>query len=88
MAGGVEQMGDGQHRIQPVGQLMGRGDTVGDLGQGDLLFRPGDAGGHGGLADQERAGDLGGGQPAHQPQGQGDLGLGGERGMAAGEEQP
>src|SRR5215831_18537421 len=68
--GGEDQVHYVQHAGQPLRQLVGAGNPVGDAGGGDLLLGPGDPGSHGRLAGQERAGDLGGGQPAQQPQGE------------------
>ncbi|GAA3115681.1 hypothetical protein GCM10020254_72950 [Streptomyces goshikiensis] len=68
--------------VRPVRDLEGHPG----LGQGPL--RPDDALGDGGLGDEERAGDLLGGEPAHQAQRQCDPGVGGQDGMAGGEDQP
>ena len=90
-AGGValveDQVDDGQHGPEPVGQVGLVRDPVGDPGVADLALGPDQPLGHGRLGHQEGAGDLGGGEPAQQPQGQRDLGAGGERRVAAGEDQ-
>src|SRR5215468_9629284 len=59
--GGEDQVHHVQHCGEPVRQLVGAGDAVGDARGGDLLLGAGDPGGHGRLAGQERVGDLGGG---------------------------
>jgi hypothetical protein len=86
--GGKDQVHHIQHGGQPLRQLAGAGDPVGDAGGGDLLLGTGDPGGHGRLAGQERVRDLGGSQPAQQPQSERDPRVHGERGVAAGEDQP
>ena len=53
----------------------------------DLALGPDQALGHGGLGHQEGPGDLGGLEPAEQAQGQRHLGGGGQRRVAAGEDQ-
>jgi hypothetical protein len=53
----------------------------------DLALGAYQALGHRRLADQERAGDLVGAQAAERPQGERDLRVGGERRMAAGEDE-
>src|SRR6202035_2720833 len=63
------------------------GQAVGNPRVADLAFGPDEPLGHGGFGHQEGAGDLGGGEPAQEPERQGDLGAGGERGVAAGEDQ-
>ena len=87
MAGRVEQVDHGEHRVQPVRQLGRAGHAVRDPGGGDLLLGPGDPGRHGRLGHQERLRDLSRGQAAHQPQRQRHLCLPGQGGMAAGEYQ-
>jgi hypothetical protein len=82
-----DQVDDRQHGIQPVGQqVLGR-HPEGDPGGLDLALGPHQPLGHGRLGDQEGAGDLAGGQAAERPQGEGDLRLGGQRGVAAGEDE-
>jgi hypothetical protein len=66
--------------------VVGR-DAVRDAGVGDLSFGAGDALGDGGLGDEEGRRDLGGGEAADGAEREGDLGLFGERGVAAGEDE-
>ena len=87
MPSGENQMDDGQHRIDPRGQLFRWRDSVGNAGGRDLVFGAGDPSRHRGLADQERARDLSRRQPAQQPQGQGNLACLRERWVATGEHQ-
>ena len=74
--------------MQPVGQLGGARDAVGRVVVAQLALGPHDPLGERRLGDEEGAGDLGGVEPAEQPQRERDLGVGGERGMAAQEHQP
>ena len=78
---------DREHRREPVGELVVLGHAVGDVGGLDLLLGPHDALGHGRLGHEEGPGDLGGLQPGDQPQREGHLHLGGEGGVAAGEDE-
>ena len=82
------QVHDGEHGSEPVGQLGVRRDSVGDLGGADLVLRSDQPLGHGRLRDQEGPGDLGGLQPGDEPQRQRHLRVGGERRMAAREDEP
>jgi hypothetical protein len=82
-----DQVDDGQHGPEAVGELGLAGDPVGDPGVADLALGPDQPLGHGRLGHQEGAGDLGRGEPAQQPQRQGHLGAGAERRVAAGEDQ-
>ena len=85
---GEDQVEHGQHAGQPVRQLgIGR-HPVRDRRGGDLLLRPGDPRRHRRLRHHEGAGDLRRGQAAEQPERQRDPRLGGERRVAAGEQQP
>ena len=86
--GAEQQVHHGQDGVHSLGQLVGRRDAVRDAGDRDLLLRPGDPGGHGGLADQEGTGDLGRGQAAHQPQGERHLCRPVECWVTAGHDQP
>ena len=79
---------DGEHRRQPVGQLVRVGHAVGDSGAGDLALRAADALADRRLGQQEHAGDLGRRQPADRAQGEGDLRLARERRVTAREQQP
>jgi hypothetical protein len=85
---GVEQVDDGQHRINPFGQFGARRHGIGNAGGGDLLLGAGQARRHRGLGDEESLGDVRRRQAAYEAQRQGDLrGLGQGR-VAAGEDQP
>ncbi len=88
VAGGEDQVYDVEDGADPLGELVRRRHPVRDPGGDDLLLGPGDPRGHRGLLHQERAGHLGRGQTAHQPQRQGDLGVPGQGGVAAGEDEP
>ena len=82
-----DEVDDGEHRPQPVGQLGVDGHAVGDVGGPDLVLGPHEPLGHRRLGDEEGPGDLGGLQPGDQPQRQRHLGAGGQGGVAAGEDQ-
>ena len=69
----VDQVGDGQHGAQPVGQLSVIGHAVGDVGVADLALGAHEALGHRRLRHQEGAGDLARLQTADQAQREGDL---------------
>ena len=81
MALGEDQVDHGEHGPQPVGQLGGAGDPVGDVVGLDLLLGPDDPLGHRGLGHQERLGDLGGLEAGDEPEREGDVRL---RGRAPG----
>ncbi len=83
-----DQVDHGEHPVEARRQVGRRGHPEGDVGVLDLLLRAGDPLRHRGLGDQERLGDLEDGQPAEETQGQRHPGLGCERGVAAGEDQP
>ena len=85
---GEQQVDHAEDRVQPGGQLRRAGHPVGDPGGGDLLLRPGQAGGHRGLGHQEGPGDVAGRDAAHQPQGEGHLRLPGQCRVTAHEDQP
>jgi hypothetical protein len=84
----VDQVDHREHGPQPVRQLVVARHPVRDPGELDLSLGPDQALGHGRFGDQEGAGHLVGAEPAEQPQGQRDLGFGGQRRMATGEDQP
>ena len=77
-----------QHRGQPLGQLLGRGHLVGDVGVADLRLGPDQPLRHRRLGGEEGAGDLGRGEAAERAQGQRDARLRPQRRVAAGEDQP
>ena len=85
---GVDEVDRGQHGVEPVGQLGGGRDAVGGVVVAQLAFGAHDPLGERGLGDEKGAGDLGGVEPAEEAQRERDLGVGGERGMAAQEHQP
>ena len=84
---GVEQMNDRQDSVHALGQVVVRRNDVRYVRRDDLLLGPGEAGGHGGLGDQERVRDVGRRHAADEPQRQGDLALGGQGRVATREDQ-
>ena len=82
-----DQVDGGEHRGQPVRQLVLLGHAVGDPGVGDLALRAHQPLRHRGLGDEERARDLRHRQAAERAQRQRHPRLGGERRVAAGEHQ-
>ena len=85
--GVVDEVDDGQHRAQAVGQLVILRHAVGDPGGLDLALGAHEALRHRRLGDEEGARDLLGRQPAEQAQGERHLRLRGERRVAAGEDE-
>ena len=83
-----DQVDGGEHRRQPVRQLLLLGHAVGDAGVGDLALGAHEPLRHRGLGHEERARDLRHRQAAERPQRQRHARLGGERRVAAGEHQP
>ncbi len=83
-----DQVHDGQHGAEAGVKVRRAGDPIRDLRVADLPFRPDESLGHRRLRDEEGARDLRGGEPSEQPQRQSDLRAGGERGVAAGEDEP
>ncbi len=77
-----------QHPGQPLADVALRRHAIGDVRGLDLGLGTGDPLRHRRLLHEERAGDLGDGEPADQPQRQGNSCFRGERGVAAGEDQP
>ena len=77
-----------EHGGEAPGQLPGLGHRIRQPPHADLLLGADDALGDGRLRQEEGARDLAGGQPADEAQGQRHLALRGQRGMAAGEDQP
>jgi hypothetical protein len=86
--GGEQQVDDGEHRVDALRQRCRRRHLVRDAGRRDLLLGAGDAGRHGGLADEERTCHLRRRESAQQPQRQGHLRALRQGGMAAREDQP
>ena len=82
-----DQVDDGQHRPEPLGQQVVGRDAERDPGRPDLPLRPHEPLGHRRLGDEERARDLVGREPAEGSQRERHLRLGRERGMAAREDQ-
>ena len=87
-AGVVDEVDNGEHGPQPLGQLVLRWHPVGDVGDLDLAFGADQTLGHGRLGDEEGPRHLIGAQPAEQPQRERHLRLKGQSRMAAGEDQP
>jgi hypothetical protein len=83
-----DQVEDGEHGAQPVGQLVVGRHREGDTGPSDLALGPHETLLHGAFAGQEGAGHLRGREPAEHAQREGHARLGRERRVAAGEEQP
>ncbi len=81
------EIDDGQDRTQAVRQLVGLRYAVGDVGPADLGFGPHQSLRHGRFWYQECRSDLGGGEATEEAQRQGDLHVGGERRVAAGEDE-
>jgi hypothetical protein len=82
-----DQVDDGEHRGDAVGQQIVRRHPERDPGVPDLRLRADQPLRHRRLRDEERARDLLGGQAAQRPQRERHLRLGGERRVAAGEDQ-
>jgi hypothetical protein len=77
-----------QHRAQPVRQMVVLRNLVADARRLDLALGPHEPLLHRRLTREEGARHLRSGEPAQGSQGERDARLGGERGVAAGEEQP
>jgi hypothetical protein len=82
-----DQVHDRDHGAQPLRQQMVGWHPERDPGGLDLALGPDQPLGHRRLSDQEGVRDLSGAQAAERPQGEGDLSVGGERRMAAGEDE-
>jgi hypothetical protein len=82
-----DEIDDGHHRLESLGQVRLIRDAVGDAGSADLLLGPHQALGHRRRRDQEGAGDLLGGEASQRAQGQRHLRLQRQRRVAAGEDQ-
>jgi hypothetical protein len=82
-----DQVDDRQHRSEPLGQQVVVRHGEGDAGVPDLALRAREAALHGLFGNEEGAGDLLGAQTTERTEGQSDLGLEGERRVAAGEDQ-
>jgi hypothetical protein len=83
-----DEIHDGEHRLQPRVEDLRRRDGIGDLCIADLALSPYEPLRHRGERDEERPGDLLGREPTDRSQCESDLGLSGQRRMAAGEHQP
>ncbi len=83
----VDQVDDGQHRVEAVRKQGRAGNRERDPGRLDLGLGAGQAPLHGLLGDQERPGDIGGLQAAEGPQRERHLSLQRQRRVAAGEDQ-
>ena len=88
VAGGEGEVDDGRDDVEPLVEPRGGGGREGDAGGRQPLLGAGQPGGHGRLLDEQEAADLGGGEADDEAQGQGDAVVGGDRGVAAGEDQP
>jgi hypothetical protein len=86
--GVVDQVDDGQHGAEAVGQLGRLRHAVGDLGGLDLVLGADETTRHRWLCHQERSCDLLGRQAAKQPQSERHLRLRGQSRVAAGEDEP
>jgi hypothetical protein len=84
---GEHEVDDGHHRLEPLGQLIGRWDAVRNARERDLLLRAHEALRHRGHRDEERARDLLRGEPREGAQRQRDLRLDAERRVAAREDE-
>jgi hypothetical protein len=82
-----DQIDHGQHRREPIGEQVGRGDAERDAGGLDLVLGADQPLRHRRLRDEEGAGDLLGGETAERSERESHLGLERERRMTAGEEQ-
>ena len=81
------QIDDAQHRVEALGQFLPRRHLIGNLRVANLRFRAHDPLRERRSRCEEGVRDLFGAQPADFAQGQCDLRVGGQRGMAAGENQ-
>ena len=81
-----DQVDDGEHGGQPVGQQVVGRHPEGDPGRLDLALGAHQPLRHRRLGDEEGARDLGRGEAPERAQGERDLRLGGERWVAAGED--
>ena len=88
MALGEEQVHGGEHRREPVGQLVGRWHLVGDGLVGQPALGPHQPLRHRCFRDQEESSDLGRRQTAERPQREGHAALDRQRRVARGEDQP
>jgi hypothetical protein len=82
-----DEVDDGEHRGQAIGQVGVLGHAVRDVCRCDLALGPHEALGHRRLGDEEAARDLGRRQAAERAQRQRDARLHGERRVTAGEDQ-
>ena len=82
-----DQVDDREHGGEPLGQQVVGRHPERDAGGLDLALGPHQSLRHRRLGHQEGAGDLVGGQAAERPQRERDLGVDGERRVAAGEDQ-
>ena len=82
-----DEVDDGEHRSESVGQVGVVRYPVRDVGGPDLALGAHEALGHRRLGDQQGPGDLRGLQPGDEPQCQCDLRLGTERRVATREDQ-
>ena len=82
-----DQVDDREHGGDAVGQQVVGRHPERDAGRADLVLGPDQALGHGLLGHEERTRDLRRGQAAQRAQGQRHLGVGGQRRVAAGEDE-
>ena len=82
-----DEVEDGEHRAQPLRQQVVGRDAEGDAGVADLPLRADEPLRHRRLGDEERVRDLRRRQAGDLPQRQRDPRLGGERRVAAGEDE-
>ena len=82
-----DEVDDPEHAGEPLADVAGRGQPVGNVCRLDLRLGTGDPSRHRGLLHQKGAGDLRDGEAAEQAQGQRHPDLHRECGVAAGEDQ-
>ena len=83
-----DQINHLQYGVEPFVELLPFRHLIGNAGLADLVLGAHDALRHGRRGHQIGAGDFLGGEVAHFPQGQRHPGVGGQRRVAAGEDQP
>ena len=82
-----DQVQHGQHGIQATRELVSLRYLIGDPCLADLVLRPHDALRECGWRNEKAVSDLFGREPTQCPHGECDLGVGRQRGMAAGEDE-
>ena len=82
-----DQVNDGEDGVEPLGHVGRLGHQIGDTGVTNFALGPHQPLGHRRRGHEKRAGDLVGLQAAEHAEGQAYLGVVGQRGVAAGEDQ-